>query len=83
MAAKLKQYDFLFKLFLIGDSGVGKTCILERFCEDVFNLQLLTSGETVRVDIKLIVESLIISWYVSSRVVSHSLTHFTIYFTCK
>lgn len=26
-----KQYDLLFKLLLIGDSGVGKTCILYRF----------------------------------------------------
>lgn len=26
-----KQYDLLFKLLLIGDSGVGKTCILYRY----------------------------------------------------
>ena len=31
-----KTYDFLFKLILKGDSGVGKTCILTRFSEDVF-----------------------------------------------
>ena len=34
---KVKTYDFLFKLLLIGDSDVGKTDILFRFCEDVFN----------------------------------------------
>ena len=32
-----KTYDFLFKLLLIGDSGVGKTEILVRFSEDAFN----------------------------------------------
>ena len=28
-----KTYDYLFKLLLIGDSGVGKTCVLFRFSE--------------------------------------------------
>ena len=47
MAAKLKQYDFLFKLLLIGDSGVGKTCILMRFSEDTFNSTVIgTIGES-------------------------------------
>ena len=32
-----KTYDFLFKLLLIGDSGVGKTEILVRFSVDAFN----------------------------------------------
>lgn len=32
-----KSYDLLFKLLLIGDSGVGKTCILFRFSDDAFN----------------------------------------------
>lgn len=26
-----KDYDYLFKLVLIGDSGVGKSCLLLRF----------------------------------------------------
>lgn len=30
-AAKIKDYDYLFKLVLIGDSGVGKSCLLLRF----------------------------------------------------
>lgn len=43
-----KTYDFLFKLLLIGDSGVGKTCILVRFSEDAFNSTFIsTIGETV------------------------------------
>lgn len=32
-----KQYDCLFKIVLIGDSGVGKSCILLRFADDQFN----------------------------------------------
>ena len=41
-----KSYDFLFKLLLIGDSGVGKTCILFRFSEDAFNSTFIsTIGE--------------------------------------
>jgi Ras-related protein Rab-1A len=28
---KQRDYDYLFKLVLIGDSGVGKSCLLLRF----------------------------------------------------
>lgn len=43
-----KTYDYLFKLLLIGDSGVGKTCILFRFSEDAFNTTFIsTIGEIV------------------------------------
>jgi len=30
-ATKQRDYDYLFKLVLIGDSGVGKSCLLLRF----------------------------------------------------
>merc|ERR1711953_1193102 len=33
---KMKSYDNLYKLLLIGDSSVGKSCILDRFSEDKF-----------------------------------------------
>lgn len=38
-----KTYDYLFKLLLIGDSGVGKTCILFRFSEDAFNTSFIST----------------------------------------
>ena len=45
-----KTYDYLFKLLLIGDSGVGKTCVLFRFSEDAFNSTFIsTIGNVLRV----------------------------------
>lgn len=45
-----KTYDYLFKLLLIGDSGVGKTCILFRFSEDTFNATFIS---TIGIDFKI------------------------------
>ena len=34
-----EEYDFLFKIVLIGDSGVGKSNLLSRFTKNEFNLE--------------------------------------------
>lgn len=32
----MNNYDYMFKLILIGDSSVGKSCLLTRLTEDFF-----------------------------------------------
>ncbi|KAL3969037.1 interleukin 6 [Sarotherodon galilaeus] len=45
-----KQYDFLFRLLMLGDSGVGKTCMLRRFTESDFDT---THISTIGIDFKM------------------------------
>ena len=62
--SKGKQFDFTFKIVMIGDSGVGKSCILLRFADDKFNenfyatigvdfrfKNMLVDGKTVKLQI--------------------------------
>jgi len=44
-----RDYDHLFKLVLIGDSGVGKSCLLLRFADDKFTNSYIT---TIGVDFR-------------------------------
>merc|ERR1711865_173140 len=44
------QYDYLIKLLLIGDSGVGKSCLPCRYSEDIFNNKFIT---TIGIDFKI------------------------------
>jgi Ras-related protein Rab-8A len=48
--ATTRTYDLLIKLLLIGDSGVGKSCLLLRFCEDQFTPSFIT---TIGIDFKI------------------------------
>ena len=44
------KYDYLFKILIIGESGVGKTCLLLRFTEDSFTTTFQT---TIGIDFKI------------------------------
>ncbi|AYU79957.1 ras-related protein RAB1A [Leishmania donovani] len=44
------EYDYLFKLLLIGDSGVGKSCLLLRFADDSYTDSYIS---TIGVDFKI------------------------------
>lgn len=48
--ASNQQYDHLIKLLLIGDSGVGKSCLLLRFSDDQFTTSFIT---TIGIDFKI------------------------------
>ena len=46
---KNKDYDYIFKLVLTGDTCVGKSCILVRFSDDIFDDNYVT---TIGVDFR-------------------------------
>jgi Ras-related protein Rab-8A len=50
MTSRNASYDFLIKLLLIGDSGVGKSCLLLRFSDDSFTTSFIT---TIGIDFKI------------------------------
>ncbi|KAM7539003.1 hypothetical protein Aperf_G00000057752 [Anoplocephala perfoliata] len=46
----IAQHDYIFKLLLVGDSGVGKSCLLVRFADDAFYENF---SSTIGVDFKI------------------------------
>ena len=50
MDSAKNEYNFLFKLLLIGDSGVGKSCMLLRFADNEYSDKYIS---TIGVDFKI------------------------------
>lgn len=50
MAARQSNFDMQIKLLLIGDSGVGKTCLLLRYVNDSYSSSFIT---TIGIDFKI------------------------------
>ncbi|CAK4720815.1 unnamed protein product [Aphanomyces euteiches] len=50
MVVHSSKYDLLVKLLLIGDSGVGKSCLLMRYSDDSFTTSFIT---TIGIDFKV------------------------------
>ena len=38
-----QEYDYLFKVLLLGDSGAGKSSLILRYTDDTFNSSLVSS----------------------------------------
>jgi len=50
MSWKVEEYDMLFKILVIGDISVGKTCLMLRFCDNAYADKHIT---TIGVDFKI------------------------------
>lgn len=50
MSTEAQAYEYLIKILIVGDSSVGKTCILLRYCEDKFSTSHLP---TIGIDFKI------------------------------
>lgn len=45
-----ENFDFLFKIILIGDCGTGKTCVVQRFRSGIY---IERHGTTIGVDFSM------------------------------
>lgn len=83
MAHRVEQdYDYLFKIVLIGDSGVGKSNILSRFTRNEFCLE---SKSTIGVEFAtrtlqvIPIASLLFLLYLCRRMITSILFHMCLY----
>lgn len=45
-----QNFDYMYKIVLVGNSGVGKTALLVRYCDDIFSPSFVA---TVGIDFKV------------------------------
>lgn len=48
-----KDYEATYKILILGDSGVGKTCLIFRFIEDVFSDSYISTIGTLFIQVLL------------------------------
>ena len=61
--APSRAYDMIMKLLLVGDSGVGKSCLLLRFVEDKFNPSFITTSNNTSGDYNISIQAVNIKGY--------------------
>ena len=77
---KMEDYKFLFKVVLVGNAGVGKTCLVRRFTQGMFPPgQGATIGvdfmiKTVEIDGEKIKVSIILNWKGNENSIATSCT---------
>ena len=49
----MEDYKFLFKVVLIGEAGVGKTCLVRRFYQGVFPI-----GQAATIGVDFLIKTL-------------------------
>lgn len=49
----MEDYKFLFKVVLIGEAGVGKTCLVRRFCQGIF-----PTGQAATIGVDFLIKTL-------------------------
>jgi len=48
----MNTYDMLMKVVIVGDSGVGKSCVIHKYCDDEFtHLTMSTIGVDFRINL--------------------------------
>ena len=53
----MKEKDLIFNVAIVGDSGVGKTCLLKKLIDNNFDLEQNESPATINVELSMFITS--------------------------